>query len=61
MNGGGSIIFFELFNEEGASENLWEMPKRALTSEEENTEGSERSNMIFLYEYKGIIQIYMFC
>lgn len=43
--------FFELFNEEGASENLWEMLKLALTNEEENTDGSERSNMIFLYEY----------
>jgi len=43
--------FFELFNEEGASEELWKMLKLALTNDEEETEGSERSNMIFLYEY----------
>lgn len=43
--------FFELFNEEGASEELWEMLKLALTNDEEETEGRERSNMIFLYEY----------
>ena len=43
--------FFELFNEEGASEELWEMLKLALTNDEEETEGRERSNMLFLYEY----------
>ncbi len=43
--------FFELFNEEGASEELWEMLKLALTNEEEETEGRGRSNLIFLYEY----------
>ena len=43
--------FFELFNEEGASEDLWEMLKLALTNDEEETEGRERSNMLFLYEY----------
>ena len=43
--------FFEFFNEEGASEDLWEMLKLALTNDVEGTEGKERSNMIFLYEY----------
>lgn len=43
--------FYELFNEEGASEDLWEMLKLALTNDEEETEGRERSNMLFLYEY----------
>ena len=43
--------FFELFNEEGASEELWKMLKLALTNDEEETEGKERSNMIFFYEY----------
>ena len=43
--------FFELYSEEGASEDLWKMLKLALTNDEEETEGSERSNMIFLYEY----------
>lgn len=43
--------FFELYSEEGASEDLWKMLKLAITNDEEETEGSERSNMIFLYEY----------
>jgi hypothetical protein len=42
--------FFELFNDNGASEELWKMVKLAVTNDEEETEGWERSNMIFLYE-----------
>lgn len=43
--------FFTLFDEESSTEHLWKMLKLALTNEEENTEGSERSNMIFFYEH----------
>ena len=43
--------FFDLFDDEGWSEELWKMLKLALTNDEEETEGTERSNMIFLYEY----------
>ena len=43
--------FFELFSDEGATEELWKMLKLALTNDEEETEGKERSNMIFVYEY----------
>ncbi len=43
--------FFDLFDDEGWSEELWKMLKLALTNDEEGTEGNERSNMIFLYEY----------
>lgn len=43
--------FFELFSEEMACDELWKMVKLAITNDEEETEGWERSNMIFIYEY----------
>lgn len=41
--------FFHFFGEDGAQEELWEMTKRSLTNENDKTEATERSNIIFLY------------
>jgi len=40
-----------LLSDEGAGEELWKMLKLALTNDDEETEGKDRGNIIFLYEY----------
>jgi hypothetical protein len=42
--------YLDFFGEEGTAEELWEMTKRSLTNEEDQTSAHDRSNMIFLYE-----------
>ena len=42
--------FFDFFGEEGGAEELWEMLKRALSNEGDETPAKDRGNMIFVYE-----------
>jgi len=42
--------FFEWFGEDGAKQQLWEILKLALVSDNDKADERERSNMIFFYE-----------
>jgi hypothetical protein len=42
--------YFDFFGREGTAEDLWNMLKLALCNDGETT-GTQRSNMIFLYEH----------
>ena len=43
--------YFETFDEQGPQEILWFMLTTAMKLENEDVSGTERSNMIFFYEY----------
>jgi len=43
--------YFDTFDEQGPQEILWFMFTTAMKLENEEVSGSERSNMIFFYEY----------
>ncbi|MEI9911758.1 MAG: hypothetical protein WDO71_20180 [Bacteroidota bacterium] len=42
--------YIAFFGEDGTAEELWEMVKRSLTNEEDETSAHDRSKMIFVYE-----------
>lgn len=54
--------YFEMLDEQGPAEDLWEMLKLALIADNDLVTPRERSNMIFLYEYtKQLIATYIPC